>query len=173
MTRCSARRPECRDGGSRTSATSGSSSSWWTKPLAWSAFVPAVSYDHRLVICLDLDSGQPLAVAPIRAAPEGIAAVHHTDGWVGLSEGEGQDAARTWWVRSASQFPGQMRIEVLDGGWDDWVLADVNASGSKIITTPHRDGPLLVRSFPGLEVIRAVEPPPGEYWDSTHSSLAP
>lgn len=70
-------------------------------------------------------------MAPIRAAPEGIAAVHHPDGWVGLSEGEGQDAARTWWVRWASQFPGQMRIEVLDGGWDDWVLADVDASGSK------------------------------------------
>jgi hypothetical protein len=129
------------------------------------AVVPAASYDHCLVVCLDLDSGQPLAVTPIRARPQGIEPVHHPDGWVGLSEVEGQDAARAWWVRPAGQLPGQMRIEVLDGGWDDWVLVDVDPSGSKIITTAHLGGPLLVRSFPALEVVRSVDPPPGRHWD--------
>lgn len=61
--------------------------------------VPAGSYDHCLVVCLDLDSGEPLAEAQIDAAPAGISPVHHPDGWVGLSEGEGQDAVRAWWVR--------------------------------------------------------------------------
>jgi len=131
------------------------------------AVVPAASYDHCLVVCLDLDSGQPLAVTPIRAAPAGIEPVHHPDGWVGLSEGEGQDAVRAWWVRSAGRPPGETGIEVLNGGWDDWVLSDVDPSGSKIITTPHLGGPLLVRSFPSLEIIRSVDPPPGESWDFT------
>lgn len=58
-----------------------------------------------------------------------------------------------------------MRIEVLDGGWGDWILVDVDPSGLKIITTPHGGGPLLVRSFPSREIVRSVEPPPGEYWD--------
>ena len=57
--------------------------------------------------------------APIEGAPAGIEPIYHPDGWVGLSEGEGQDATRAWWVRSAGQSPGQIRIEVLDAGWDD------------------------------------------------------
>ena len=138
---------------------------WFDEPGQSYAVVPAASYDHCLVVCLDLDSGQPLAVAPVQAAPEGISPIHHPDGWIGLSEGEGQDAVRAWWVRPAGQLPSQMRIKVLDGGWDDWILADVDPSGSKIITTPHGGGPLLVRSFPSLEIVRSVEPPPGEYWD--------
>jgi hypothetical protein len=40
----------------------------------------------------------------------------------------------------------------------------VDPSGSKIITTPHMGGPLLVRSFPSLEIVRSIEPPPGESW---------
>lgn len=131
------------------------------------AVVPAASYDHCLVVCLDLDSGQPLGDAPIQAQPAGIIPVHHPDGWVGLSEGEGQDAARAWWVRSASRSPGQVRIQVLDGGWSDWVLSDVDRSGSKIITTPHLGGPLLVRSFPSLEIVRSIDPPEEESWDFT------
>jgi hypothetical protein len=120
------------------------------------------------VLRFDLDSGQPLAQAPIEARPVGIGPIHHPDGWVGLSEGEGQHAARAWWVRSASQPSGQIRIEVLKAGWDNWVLSDVDPSGTKIITTPHGTGPLLVRSFPGLETLRSVDPPPvNAFWDST------
>ena len=128
------------------------------------AVVPAASYDHCLVVRLAPDSGQQPATAPVRAWPEGISPVHHPDGWVGLSEGEGQEAAKAWWVRSAAEPSGQL-IEVLDGGWSDWILVDVDPSGSKIITTPHQGGPILVRSFPSLEIVRSVAPPPGEYWD--------
>jgi hypothetical protein len=53
----------------------------------------------------------------------------------------------------------------LQGDWGDWILVDVDPSGSKIITTPHQGGPILVRSFPSLEIVRSVVPPPGEYWD--------
>jgi hypothetical protein len=132
------------------------------------AVVPAPSYDGCLVLRLDLESGQPLAQAPIGAAPAGVSPVHHRDGWVGLSEGEGQDAARAWWVRSAGQLPGQIHIEILDAGWDDWVLSDVDPSGTKVITTPHNAGPLFVRAFPSLEVLRAIDPPGQEAgWDFT------
>jgi hypothetical protein len=96
--------------------------------------------------------------------------VHHPDGWIGLSEGEGQDAARAWWVRSARQPGGRAGIEVLDGGWTDWTLADVDRAGARVITAPHwcfLSSALVVRSFPGLEVVRSVEPPPGEHWDCT------
>lgn len=51
--------------------------------------VPAASHDHCLVVCLDLDSGQPLAVAPVQAAPEGISPMHHPD--AGLACPKGKD----------------------------------------------------------------------------------
>jgi hypothetical protein len=141
---------------------------WFGKAGQPHAVVPAASYDHCLVLCLDLGSGQPLAQARIDARPAGIVPVHHPDGWVGLSEGEGQDAAQAWWVRSAGQPSGQVQIEVLPAGWDDWVLSDVHPSGTKIITTPHRMGPLVVRSFPGLKTLRAFGPPrEEEFWDFT------
>jgi hypothetical protein len=54
-----------------------------------------------------------------------------------------------------------MHIEVLNAGWDNWVLSDVDPSGTKIITTPHGIGPLLVQSFPSLEILRSIDPPPG------------
>jgi hypothetical protein len=132
------------------------------------AVVPAASYDHCLVIRFDLESGAPLAEVAIEAAPAGISPVHQADGWVGLSEGEGQDAARAWWVRSATS-PGPSRIEVLDAGWDDWVLSDAYSSwGAVIITTPHTAGPLAVRSFPDLEVLVSADPPSDdELWDYT------
>ena len=129
------------------------------------AVIPAASYDHCLVIRFGLESGAPLAEAAISAAPAVIEPVHHPDGWVGLSEGEGQDAARAWWVRSATSPGGPPRIEVRDAGWDHWVLSDVDHSGGVIITTPHRGRPLVVRSFPRLEVLLSVDPPSGdEFW---------
>lgn len=141
----------------------GSGCAWFDENGLPHAVVPAASYDHCLVICLDPGSGQPLAVTRIQAEPTGITPVHHPDGWVGLSEGEGQHAARTWWVRTS----GQRHIEVLDAGWDDWVLSDVDPSGSMIITTAHLGGPLLVRSFPSLEIVRSVDSPQDEGWDFT------
>ena len=81
------------------------------------AVVPDAAYRDCLVVRFILDSGQPLALRPIRAQPAGIEVIHHPDGWVGLSEGEGQDAVKAWWVRSDSQSSGEISIEVLYGGW--------------------------------------------------------
>jgi hypothetical protein len=132
------------------------------------AVVPAASYGHCLVIRFDLRSGAPLGEVGIQAAPAGIEPVHHPDGWVGLSEGEGQDAARAWWVRSATLPEDLSRIEVRDAGWDHWVLSDVDSSGVRVITTPHGGGPLAVRSFPDLEVLLSVDSPcDDEFWDYT------
>jgi hypothetical protein len=132
------------------------------------AVIPAASYDHCLVIRFDLESGAPLAEVAIDAAPAGIHPVHHPDGWVGLSEGEGQDAARAWWVRSATSPGGPCRIEVRDAGWDDWVVSDVHPSGMAIITTPHSGRALAVRSFSDLEVLLSADPPgDDEFWADT------
>jgi hypothetical protein len=135
------------------------------------AVIPAPSYHGCLVVRFDLETGRPLAEVPIiQAAPAGINPIYHPDGWVGLSEGEGQDATRAWWVRSASRPGSSAGIEVIDAGWDDWVLSDVHHSGRTILTTPHRGGPLTVRSFPDLEILLSVEPPSTDdhcFWDFT------
>ncbi len=107
---------------------------WFDRSGQPHAVIPDPAYDGCLVLRLDLDSGRPLAEAPIDAAPAGINPIHHPNGWVGLSEGEGQDAARAWWVRSAGHPPEQIRLEILSAGWDDWVLSDVDPSG-KLRTT--------------------------------------
>jgi hypothetical protein len=122
------------------------------------AVVPADSYDHCRVVQLDLASGRPVAEAAIQGEPAGINPIHHPDGWVGLSEGEGQDATRAWWIRAPAVADGH--LELLDAGWDDWVFSDVHKSGRQIITTPHGRGPLLVRSFPSLDPLREVETRP-------------
>jgi hypothetical protein len=132
--------------------------SWFDAVGEPHAVVPAFPGYCR-VIRFDLDSGAAVATARIRADPAGISPVHHRDGWVGLSVGEGQDAARAWWARSAPGPGRAARIEMMDGGWDDWVLSDAHPSGRTVITTPHRAGPLVVRSFPRLEVLLSVDPP--------------
>jgi hypothetical protein len=140
---------------------------WGRAPYA---VVPAASYGHCLVLGLELDSGRLLAEARIDARPAGIVPVRHPDGWVGLSEGEGQDAARAWWIRSAGQPYGRAGIEVLDGGWMDWTLTDVDRAGAQVITAPHLgflSSALVMRSFPRLGIVRSVDPPPGENWDRT------
>jgi hypothetical protein len=88
------------------------------------AVIPAPSYDHCLVIRFDLESGTPQGEAAVGAALAGIQPVHGPWDWVGLSEAEGQDAARAWWVRSAASAGEPSRIKVLDAGWDHWVLSD-------------------------------------------------
>jgi hypothetical protein len=129
---------------------------------------PPDHYDGCLVRRFDLESGQVVAEAPIEAAPAGIEPLHHPDGWVGLSEGEGQDAAKAWWVRSRLDNSGAAELDILDAGWRDWILADVDPAGTRIITLPHvsRDdtGPLLVRSFPGLDIIQSFDLPGDHGW---------
>jgi hypothetical protein len=130
------------------------------------AVVPAPSYGGCLILRLELETGQTVAEQRIAAAPAGINPVHHPDGWVGLSEGEGQDATRSWWVRASASDADD--LELLDGSWDDWVLSDVDATGTKVITTPHDDGPLVVRAFPDLIPLREITVPDDEHhWDFT------
>jgi hypothetical protein len=114
--------------------------------------IPSPAYDGCLVAWLDEATGEIRSRAHIEAAPAGIEPVFHPDGWVGLSEGEGQDATRAWWVRV-----GDDGIELIDPEWDDQVLVDVDPAGDRIITTPHYEGPLTVWSFPGLVPEREVE----------------
>lgn len=130
----------------------------------YAVILPPDSGDGCMVRRFDLASGQVLAEAPIEAAPAGIEPVHQPDGWAGLSEGEGQDAVKAWWVRSR---PGTPELDLLDAGWDDWVLADADPAGTRILTLPHDTGPLLVRSFPALGTIQSLDPPEDHYWDFT------
>jgi hypothetical protein len=129
------------------------------------AVVPDAS-DGCVVRRFDLESGESLAAAPLMAVPAGIHPVHQPGGWVGLSGGEGQDAARAWWVRPADRATEGTGLRVIDAGWDDWVLSDADPSGSRVITTSHDGERLLVRSFPrGLrgrtaEEMRLVRHPP-------------
>jgi hypothetical protein len=130
-------------------------------------FLPAEDQELCRIVALDLASGAEMAAATVRAAPAGVAPVHQPSGWVGLSEGEGQDAARTWWTRLTTG-PWGSRVEVIDAEWDDWVLSDVNQDGSSVLTAPHEGGPLTVWSFPDLEVIRSVPTADEDrFWDFT------
>jgi hypothetical protein len=112
------------------------------------------------VVQLDESTGSVLRLAPVPTAPSGLHAIHHPDGWVGLSVGEGQDGAFAWWVRL-----GDDRLEVVGAPWDDEVLIDVDPNGTRILTTPHEDGPIKIRSFPDLAVVRELDPPSGHGWD--------
>ena len=132
------------------------------------AVVPTVDYDGCQVMALSRAAGKVVADAAISTAPAGIQPVHHRDGWVGLSVGEGQDAARTWWVRLAGDPPAVPELEVIDAGWDDVVLADVHPTGTLVVTTPHGTGPLVIRTFPGLEAVQRVAAPTADtFWDLT------
>lgn len=91
---------------------------------------------------------RPLAAAPLMAEPAGIHPIHQPGGWVGLSEGEGQDTARAWWIRPVDRATEGTGLRVVDAGWDDWVLSDADPLGSRIITTSHDGGRLVTRSFP-------------------------
>jgi len=111
------------------------------------AVVPGAC-DGCAVRRLGLESGEPLAAAPLMAEPAGIRPVHQGGGWAGLSGGEGQAAARAWWVRPAEGAAEGTGLRVIDAGWDDWVLGDADPPGSRVRTVSHDGRRLLVRSFP-------------------------
>ena len=131
------------------------------------AVIPSPGDGGCLIVHLDAATGRPVAHAAIAASPAGIEPIHQANGWVALSEGEGQDATRAWWVRAVDDA-GRFRLEVLDAGWDDAVLMDADRTGDRVLVGPHVAGPLTVRSFPDLRVLREVSPPdPEEAWDFT------
>ena len=123
------------------------------------AVVPSPSSSCEIVH-LDVRTGKPLHLAAVSMAPAGVHALHHANGWVGLTVGEGQDGAYTWWVRLTGEG-----IELIRAPWDDEVLFDVDATGNRILTTPHDDGPIRIRSFPQLTMLRELLPPAGYAWD--------
>jgi hypothetical protein len=95
-----------------------------------------------------------------------VTPVHHRDGWVGLStEEKWEEGSQTWWVRSHAKPSAD--FDVIEADWNDWYLTDVDRSGTRILTTSVDDGPILVRSFPGLDVIRTIEPPAEHYRGAT------
>jgi hypothetical protein len=124
------------------------------------AVVPASDYKSCEIVALSARDGTPTHRMAIPTAPAGIQALHQRGGWVGLSVGEGQDGAYAWWSRLHAG-----RLEVIDGGWTDEVLFDADAAGSRILTTPHATGAIKIRSFPRLEVLREIGPPPAYTWD--------
>ena len=97
------------------------------RPLA---VIPTDDYDGCLVVALSRAAGQVVAEVPIATAPAGIQPIHHRDGWVGLSVGEGQDAARAWWVRLSDEPPAT--LELIDAGWTTrcWPTSTPRASSS-------------------------------------------
>ena len=139
---------------------------WFDSDARPFAVVPTVDYEGCLVVALSRAAGLVVADAAIATAPAGSQPVHHRDGWVGLSVGEGQEAARAWWVRMTGDDGSG--LEVIDSGWDDAVLADVHPSGKLVVTAPHGTGPLVIRTFPDLEVLKKVATPSTEcFWDLT------
>lgn len=145
----------------------GSGCAWFDQAGEPHAVVLAPDRQGCLVLCLDLDSGRPVAQAPIEAWPYGgINPVHHPNGWVGLSDGEGQNTSCAWWARSQRQPAGQARIQIIAAGWDDEILCDADSYGTMIVTMRYPDGPVLVRSFPDLRIRRTIEVPPyGICWE--------
>lgn len=124
------------------------------------AMVPRPAYDGCDVVHLDRRDGRPLERVAIDTDPAGSEAIHHPDGRVGLSVGEGQDGVYAWWTRL-----GAHGIELTAAPWDDEALFDVDPAGAHVLTTPHSEGPLRVRAFPGLDVVREIAPPAGLWWD--------
>jgi hypothetical protein len=125
------------------------------------AVVPASDYSGCEIVALSARDGSPTHRAPISTAPAGIQARHQRGGWVGLDVGEGPDAVYAWWSRLHAG-----RLDVIEGGWTDEVLVDADMAGTRILTTPHlTEDAIKVRSFPRLEVLRTIEPPPAYWWD--------
>ena len=133
---------------------------WLTADSALAVF-PTRDYDGCDVARLDLLTGRERSAVTIEAFPAGITPIYHPDGWIGLSVGEGQDAAKAWWVRAEAGHD----IELFSAGWADTVLSDAAHNQAMILTTGHVGGPLTVRSFPDLRVERQIDPPPGTFWD--------
>ena len=124
------------------------------------AIVPRPGYDGCDIVHLGRRDGRPLERVRIDTDPAGAEAVHHRDGWVGLSVGEGQDGAFAWWTRLGARGP-----ELIEAPWGDEVLFDVDPAGAHVLTTPHDVGPIRVRTFPGLGLMREIDPPADTHWD--------
>ncbi|HVF05571.1 MAG TPA: hypothetical protein VNA20_12085 [Frankiaceae bacterium] len=88
-------------------------------------------------LTLDLGTGRLLGESPTATDAAGSEHLIHPDGRrVGLSVGEGQDAARIFW----GEYDGT-RATVRQAAGDDRVLIDISPDGRHYLTTPHGTNP--------------------------------
>ena len=104
------------------------------------------------IVALDLASGVERAANTVEPNdPAGMWPVHQPGGWVGVSESEGENASRAWWVRRSNHG-----LDLLSAQWDDEALSDIDGAGTRILTTGLDTGRVRIRSFPSLQVIREI-----------------
>jgi hypothetical protein len=117
------------------------------------AVVPAGEGTACRIVALDLATGAELADRRVEPNdPAGMIPLPQPMGWVGVAESEGENASRVWWVRRTGPV-----FDVLSAPWDDEHLSDVDASGSRILTTALDTGRIRIRSFPSLEAMRVID----------------
>lgn len=131
----------------------GSGCAWFDENGRPCAVVAAGEGTACRIVALDPASGVPLAEDRVEPNdPAGMSPLHQREGWVGIAEGEGENAARAWWIRRSE--PG---IELQVAPWDDEHLSDVDQSGRQVVTTALSGGRIRTRSFPSLEVVREID----------------
>ncbi|MDO5286943.1 MAG: hypothetical protein Q4G45_09025 [Actinomycetia bacterium] len=131
-----------------------SAGAWLRSGHAWT-IVPDDLHEKCELVRLRPLTGEVTGVAEIDAAPSGIELVPFPDGWLGIGLGEGQDAARAWFLKTDED-----ELTLREAPWDDRILSDVHASGRWIVTTPQTgDGPIQVLSWPDLEPVWEITVP--------------
>lgn len=126
------------------------------------AIIPDDQHEACELVRLNVADGTITGLAVLDAAPSGIELVPYPDGWLGIGLGEGQDAARAWFLKTDAE-----ELTLQEAPWDDRILTDVHSSGRWILTTPQTGpGPLQVLSWPELEPVWDVQVPPidDSYW---------
>ncbi len=137
--------------------------SWFDERGQPYAVVPDSTRTGCTIVQLDPDSGAILAKGAVRPdEPAGMTPLHQSGGWVGVSESEGENAAHAWFVRPSQSHPGTPEVHVVDAGWNDEHLTDIDQSGSRVLTTGLNSGRITIRSFPSLDIVRELDIPEEE-----------
>jgi len=135
----------------------GSGCAWFDEAGRPFAVVP-VGNGECEIVQLDSASGGVVAKNRIRLRdPAGMTPLHQGNGWIGVSESEGENAARAWWVRGNELESLHSRLEVIEADWDSEELTDVGPRGNTVLTTALLGGRLAIRSFPGLGSLRNID----------------
>jgi hypothetical protein len=83
--------------------------------------------------------------------------LYQNGGWVGVSESEGENAAHAWFVRPSQPHARTPELQVIDAGWNDEHLTDIDQSGSRVLTTALNSGRITVRTIPTLDIVRELD----------------
>lgn len=133
----------------------------WFSGTGAFAVVPADGPDGCDLWRLDIVTGEVLAQKRLDTDPAGIQIIHGYDGWIGLSVGEGQDAALMWFVRPS----GETGMEVRTPGWTDRILIDIDPTRGRFLTTPHSGaGDVIVHDLETYEEVARHAPDEGSFW---------